>query len=127
MADKIRQQRLASFIQNKISTLITFGTIKDPRIHSMIMVTHVEVSKDLAHAKVYVSSFDDQELTKDIIAALNGASGFVQKELAKELRIRLTPQVRFFADKGSSESFDVINTINKLEEERKNKEKNRSS
>ncbi len=114
MANPIRQQRLASFIQRKISAMITSGELKDPRIHSLVMINRVEVSKDLAYAKLFVSSFETPEVQKELLAALNGAAGFVQRELGRELRLRVTPKLRFLDDVSVREGFKVVQKIEAL-------------
>jgi len=73
--------------------------MRDPRIGA-VSVNDVRVSKDLAYADVYVSSMDtpSQELQADLVAVLNGASGFFRSELAKRHSMRTPPRPRFHYD-----------------------------
>jgi ribosome-binding factor A len=66
----------------------------------MLSVTDVEISRDLAYAKVFVS-FVGERSQKDIDAALealNGASGYLRKLLAGSIKLRITPKLQFSYD-----------------------------
>ena len=90
-----RSERLASQIQRELATLIQSG-LKDPRL-SMPSILEVQVSKDLAYARVFFSVLDP-ETADDCVAALNGASGYLQREIGKTLKSRVTPRLSFIFD-----------------------------
>jgi len=66
----------------------------------MASVTGVKVSKDLAHASVYVTLLgkSNAEEAQEGIEALNKASGFLRSMLAKEVSMRITPKLKFIYD-----------------------------
>ena len=73
--------------------------VRDPRV-GMLSVTDVEISRDLAYAKVFVS-FVGERSQKDIDAALealSGASGYLRKLLAGSIKLRITPKLQFSYD-----------------------------
>ena len=78
---------------------IIHGKVRDPRVGS-VSVNDVRVSRDLSFADVYVSSLDTPEPAEqaDLVAVLNGASGFFRTELAKRHSMRTTPKPRFHYD-----------------------------
>ncbi|MCP4388997.1 MAG: 30S ribosome-binding factor RbfA [Gammaproteobacteria bacterium] len=90
-----RSERLASQIQRVLAALIQSG-LKDPRL-GMPSILEVQVSKDLAHARVFFSVLDP-EAAADCLAALNHASGFLQREIGKQLKARVTPKLSFVYD-----------------------------
>jgi ribosome-binding factor A len=90
-----RSERLASQIQRELARLVQ-SELKDPRL-SMPSILEVQVSKDLSHAKVYFSVLDP-DAAADCLAALNGASGFLQREIGKVLKSRITPKLSFIYD-----------------------------
>ena len=90
-----RSERVASHIQRELAGLIQHG-VKDPRA-TAASILDVEVSKDLAHARVFVSVLDPA-LAHDCLDALNKASGFLQRELGKTLKARVTPRLSFIYD-----------------------------
>jgi ribosome-binding factor A len=73
------------------------GELKDPRI-GFVTVTGVETSPDLRHARVYVSVFGTEESRRGTLAALEAAHGVLQSRLARELRMKRTPQLAFEYD-----------------------------
>ena len=90
-----RSDRLASQIQRVLAGLIQ-GGLKDPRL-GMPSILEVQVSKDLSHARVYFSVLD-AEGAADCLQALNSASGFLQREIGKSLKTRVTPRLSFIYD-----------------------------
>ena len=73
------------------------GELKDPRI-GFVTVTGVETSPDLRHARVYVSVFGSEESRQESLAGLDAAHGVLQSRLARELRMKRTPQLAFEYD-----------------------------
>jgi ribosome-binding factor A len=73
------------------------GELKDPRI-GFVTVTGVETSRDLRHARVYVSVFGSEESRQDSLAGLEAAHGVLQSRLGRELRMKRTPQLAFEYD-----------------------------
>jgi ribosome-binding factor A len=73
------------------------GELKDPRI-GFITVTGVETSPDLRQARVYVSVFGPEEARQETLEGLEAAHGVLQGRLARELRLKRTPQLAFEYD-----------------------------
>jgi len=110
---QFRTERLGQVIQEKISSLILEGRIKDKRVCSFLSITKVDVSKDISYADVYVSDIRGQ-ITEREIEGLKSAAGFIQSQLGESMRIRKTPHLRFHADTSIGESFDLIKKIDEL-------------
>jgi ribosome-binding factor A len=73
------------------------GELKDPRI-GFVTVTGVETSPDLRHARVFVSVLGSEAKRKRSLAGLAAAHGVLQARLARELRMKRTPQLAFEYD-----------------------------
>jgi len=73
--------------------------VRDPRV-GMVSVTDVDVSRDLAYAKIHVTFVGDhsQKEIDEAMAALNGASGYLRKLLAGSIKLRITPKLTFLFD-----------------------------
>lgn len=89
--------------------------VKDPRIGFMT-ITNVEVSPDLQQAKVWVSILGDEEETKEALEALEKAKGFLRKELGRRVRLRYTPQLKLYLDRGAEISEKVQGILRDLGE-----------
>ncbi len=104
MESNSRAQRVADQIQRDLAALIQFE-LDDPRV-GLVSVTGVEVSTDLAYAKVFVTSLgggevarqDCEEAGRESAAALNGAAGYLRGLLARRLQLRTVPKLSFFYD-----------------------------
>jgi ribosome-binding factor A len=93
-----RAERVSDAVQQELAVLIR-EEIRDPRV-GMVNVNSVDVSRDLAYAKVHVTFVGDRS-EDDIsaaIAALNGASGYLRKCLAASIKLRVTPKLTFLYD-----------------------------
>lgn len=71
--------------------------LNDPRLHQ-IFITDVKVDRELAFADVYVSAIEGASRSKDILAGLESASGFIRRTLASRVDLRAFPNLRFHWD-----------------------------
>lgn len=123
-----RTQRVAQEMQKEIAIILQ-REIKDPRI-GMATVSGVEVSRDLAYAKVFVTFLNvlvdghDSEMVKEGIKALNEASGFIRSLLGKAMRLRIIPELTFSYDSSLVEGMRMSNLVSNVV---KNDEKRRAS
>ena len=92
-----RKNRVAEEIKKELADIIR-NDMKDPRVKGLVSVTHVEVSRDISTAVVYLSSLGGADELKDTIKAFKQASGFIRAELANRLSLRLIPELTFKSD-----------------------------
>ena len=99
MKEYKRTDRVADYLRKELATLIQFG-MRDPRV-DLVSITEVEVSKDLAYARVFftVLGKDSEDEAKDAAEALNRAAGFMRSQLSKDSSMRMVPQLKFLFDK----------------------------
>ena len=90
-----RSQRVAEQIRRELADLLQFE-VKDPRV-GRITVTEVEVSGDMAHAKVYYSA-PPEEHNAELQKGLEKSAGFLRGQLAKRMMLRTVPQLHFLYD-----------------------------
>jgi ribosome-binding factor A len=93
MSDRMR--RVNEAVREVVSE--SLGELKDPRI-GFVTVTGVETSPDLRHARVFVSVLGSEAKQKRTLAGLAAAHGVLQARLARELRMKRTPQLAFEYD-----------------------------
>src|SRR5256885_6969258 len=96
MANPQRLRRIADQIQRELSDLLR-AELKDPRV-GMITLTGVEVSPDLAYAKVFFTTLADAESLTTIEAGLDRAAGVLRGPLGGGPGLPLTPQKHFIHD-----------------------------
>ncbi len=95
---------------------ILLEKIKDPRI-GFVTVTAVEVAPDLRQAKVWLSILGSEEETEASMKVLEKAKGFIRSELGKRVRMRYTPELKIYLDRGAEISEKVQDILHRLEEE----------
>ena len=88
-------------------------TLKDPRI-GFVTVTTVETSRDLDHAKVWLSVFGTEKQRERTLAALEGAAGVLQARVNRELKLRRTPQLEFVYDRAVEHGVRMTQLIDEL-------------
>lgn len=109
-----RIERVNSLIRQEISELIQLQ-VKDPRLgNNFITVTEVNTSSDLKHSKIYVSSISTEEEKKKLLKALNSASGFLRRELARRLKLRYTPELFFQWDNSLERGDQILKLIDEV-------------
>lgn len=90
-----RSDRVAGSLRRELAQLIQLE-VKDPDV-GFIGLSDVEVTRDLSHAKVYVTVFEPEKAASSL-KALNKASGYLRKRLGQEMRIRSVPELHFQHD-----------------------------
>lgn len=103
-----RTDRVGALLQAALAELL-LREVKDPRI-GMVTVTGVDLSPDLKHATVYVTSFGDAESRARMLKGLGSARPFLQKQAGRRLGLRFTPELRFSFD----ESLDAADRMTRL-------------
>ena len=113
--ERVGQQihkEVASILQNEFKN-------RDPRL-GMVTVSGAEVSRDLAHAKVFVTFFDSEpEKIKEYMGILDDNKGFIRSLLAKRIRMRAVPALKFMQDKSITEGMRISNLVSQTLKEDK--------
>lgn len=103
-----RTRRVGEQIQRELADLVR-TEVKDPRV-GMVTVNAVEVSKDLGHAKVFVTVMDESQ-REQTIEGLQRAAGFLRGELGRRMFIRSVPQLHFHYDESVSRGAHLSSLI----------------
>jgi len=104
-----RLDKVNALLRNGISQIIS-EQMGDPRLPTVISITHINTTSDLKQAKVFVSVLADEEEKQLTIDALTSGSGFLHKELRKIIELRHVPELTFVLD----ESIEKSETLFKL-------------
>ncbi|CAM3490395.1 30S ribosome-binding factor RbfA [Halomonas lysinitropha] len=93
-----RTDRVADQLQKELAVLIQ-REVKDPRL-GMVTVSGVEVSRDLGYADIHVTLLGEQtpERIKENLAVLKRAAGFLRSQIARRIKLRHVPELRFHYD-----------------------------
>jgi ribosome-binding factor A len=103
-----RTDRVGALLKAALSELLLRG-VKDPRV-GMVTVTGVDLSPDLKHARVFVSTLGDEAARERTLAGLASARAYLQAHAGKRLGLRFTPELRFEVDP----SFEAADKVERL-------------
>jgi ribosome-binding factor A len=107
-----RTHRVGDLLRAEISDLL-LREVHDPRI-KLVSLVDVDVSPDLHRALVKVSALGSEEERTAAIEALRHARGFLRSELARRLRLRVTPELVFELDRGAEHSRTISDLLESL-------------
>jgi ribosome-binding factor A len=104
-----RPEQVAEAVRAALAEALVRGEVRDPRV-SMVTVSSVEVTRDLAHATVRVVPHGDDGERAAALEGLRSASGYLRHMVAQRLTTRTVPDLRFELDRG----FDHAQRINQI-------------
>lgn len=96
-SDSRRPDRLAEAIREDVATFLAEG-VKDPRIQGLVTVTAVEVTRDLRHAKVFVSIMGTDDEKRGTMEGLGSLAGHLRHRIGRSMRLRAAPEIDFRLD-----------------------------
>jgi len=114
-----RLNRVNEELKRELSTVINYE-LKNPNVTGMISVTRVKITPDFKYAKVYVSILNSNNIEKTM-QGLKESSGFFRSRIAKDINLRITPELVFELD-DSLEYGERIDSILKELKLNKNEE-----
>jgi ribosome-binding factor A len=110
-----RPERVAEAIRQTVAAFLT-SNVRDPRV-GFVTVTAVDVSGDLAHARIRVSVMGSDDEKVKSLEGLTSAARFLRAQLARELHLRITPELRFELDRGLEHALRIDRVLKRLKED----------
>ncbi len=107
-----RPARVGELIQSELAVLL-LKDLKDPRLE-LSTVSHVDVSPDLRHARVYISRVGDAQEQENALEGFQRAAGFIRGQLGKRLKLRYVPKLEFVIDTGIAYGVRISSMLNTL-------------
>lgn len=112
-----RIQKVNQDVKMWISKVIR-DDINDPAIPKMCSVIRADVTKDLKHAKVFVSVLGNEEKNDVAVKALNKAAGFIKHRLSEMMKTRSVPTLKFVGDTSIQYSIDISKKLEDIKHEK---------
>ena len=95
--NSVKNTRVNGEVHRVLAEVIR-SEIKDPRINPMTSVVSVEVAPDLKTCKAWISVLGDGDSQRETLEGLKSAEGYIKNQLAKQINLRNTPELRFIVD-----------------------------
>jgi ribosome-binding factor A len=115
MVSEARARRISDRIHEELSLLLQ-REVSDPRL-VMLTVTDVDVDRELAYATVFITATGGEERMEEVLHALEGARGFLRRELASRVQLRSFPRLRFRWDFSQQRGARIDELLEKLNAE----------
>ena len=107
-----RRGRINDEVQKELAMILR--EIKDPRVsNAFISVTAVEVTPDLKFAKVYYSAMQGDK--KEVAKGLKSSAGYIRRQLAQRLNLRMTPELTFYEDHSIAHGAHISKLLGEIE------------
>ena len=107
-----RTDRIASEIMREVERIIR-EDVSDPRTQCMFSITHVDVTRDLRYAKVYVSIYEEEK-REPMMKALHSAAGFIRHNVGRRVQLRYTPELLFELDTTIEYGVHIASLLNEV-------------
>ena len=101
-----RSQRISDEIVKEVSGMIVRSEIRDPRISS-VFITGVKITENLSMAEIFFTVLGGEGEKSDALEGLEHAKGFIRSKLAKRLRMRKIPDIKFSYDSALEKGYKV--------------------
>lgn len=111
--NSLKNTRINGEVQRVLAEIIR-SDIKDPRIHPMTSVVNVSVAPDLKTCKAWISVLGDEKAVEDTLAGLKSASGYIRRELARQINLRNTPEITFVMDQSIAYGVNMSKRIDEV-------------
>ena len=106
---------MAAAIREEVATFLAEDA-KDPRITGLVTVTGVDVTRDLRHAKVFVSVMGSETDRASTFEGLASIAGHLRSRVGKALRLRLAPEISFRQDESVAHAARIEDLLAKIKD-----------
>lgn len=113
--DNRRAERVAEAIREEVATFLAEDA-KDPRITGLVTVTGVDVTRDLRHAKVYVSVMGSDSERAATFDGLASVATHLRSRIGRALRLRLAPEISFRLDESIARAARIESLLAQLKD-----------
>ena len=114
-SDNRRADRVAEAIREEVATFLA-NDAKDPRITGLVTVTGAEVTRDLRHAKVFVSVMGTDAERKETFEGLASVATHLRSRVGRALRLRLAPEITFKPDESIARATRIEDLLARIKE-----------
>ncbi|NUQ19634.1 MAG: 30S ribosome-binding factor RbfA [Gemmatimonadaceae bacterium] len=113
MAKHQRSDRVAEAIREEVAGFLAEG-VKDPRVTALVTVTGVDLTRDLRHAKIFVSILGEESQRASTLEGLASVEGHLRSRLARALRLRVAPEVHFVEDESVARAARIETLLSQI-------------
>ena len=117
MADARRADRVAEAIRMEIARFLSEDA-KDPRLAGLVTITAVDVTRDLRHARLFISIMGSDSQRASTLEALEGMKGHLRTRLSKSMSLRVAPEISFKMDESVARAARIESLLAQVREKK---------
>ena len=115
--DTRRPDRVAEAIREEVATFLAEG-VKDPRVVGLVTVTGVDITRDLRHAKVFVSILGSDAERAATLDGLESVASHLRPRIGRALRLRIAPEIAFKLDQSVAHAARIESLLAQIHDDR---------
>ena len=115
--DNRRPDRVAEAIREEVATFLADG-VKDPRVRGLVTITGVDVTRDLRHARIFVSIMGDEAERTETLEGLSAVASHLRGRVGRALRLRVAPEIAFRTDPSVAHAARIETLLEEVRRER---------
>ena len=117
MADARRADRVAEAIRMEIARFLSEDA-KDPRLAGLVTITAVDVTRDLRHARLFISIMGSDSQRASTLEALESMKGHLRTRLSKAMSLRVAPEISFKMDESVARAARIESLLAQVREKK---------
>ena len=118
--DNRRPDRVAEAIREEVAGFLADG-VKDPRVRGLVTVTGVDLTRDLRHAKIFVSIMGTEAERAETLEGLSAVAAHLRGRVGRALRLRVAPDISFRSDPSVAHAARIETLLEQVNRERESK------
>ncbi|MGZ8379567.1 MAG: 30S ribosome-binding factor RbfA [Gemmatirosa sp.] len=115
--DNRRPDRVAEAIREEVAGFLADG-VKDPRVRGLVTVTGVDITRDLRHAKIFVSIMGSEAERAETLEGLAAVAAHLRGRVGRALRLRVAPEIAFRSDPSVAHAARIESLLEEVRRQR---------
>jgi len=114
MPNNYRLAKVSSLLKKEITIILQNDLENDLIRDHFVNISKIDLSGDLQHCKIYITSTAEQKVRKEIVENLNTAKSSIRHSLGKRIEMRRVPEIIFKDDVVLDKGLSVLKLLDEL-------------
>ena len=115
MPNNYRLAKVSSLLKKEITLILQNDLENDLIRDHFVNISKIDLSGDLQHCKIYITSTAQDKVRKDIVANLNNVKSSIRHSLGKRIEMRRVPEIIFIDDVVLDKGLSVLKLLDELQ------------
>ena len=120
MPNNYRLAKVSSLLKKEITLILQNDLENDLIRDHFVNISKIDLSGDLQHCKIYITSTAQEKVRKEIVANLNIAKSSIRHNLGKRIEMRRVPEIIFKEDVVLDKGLSVLKILDEIKNQNQN-------